>query len=169
MTVREYVRLGVVALAAVVGALVVADAAADPPRKAPELRAPAEDGREVTLSDLRGRVVLVDFWASWCVPCKTSFPALDAISREYGPRGVTVLAINVDERRRDADAFLASRPHAMAVLFDPKGASAAAFGVKGMPSSFLIDRDGVIRYTHMGYTTTVDAGYRQELAQLLKE
>jgi len=135
----------------------------------PDVTLKTAAGDPVRLSELRGRVVLVDFWASWCVPCRTSFPALDAIYREYHDRGVAVLAVNLDERRRDADAFLSEFPHTMPVLFDPKGTSAEAFAVQGMPSSFVIDRSGNIRFTHVGYTADVAARYRSEIAQLLGE
>jgi len=144
-------------------------AASSPQKRAPDVTLQTADGQPMRLADFKGKVVLVDFWASWCVPCKTSFPALDSLYREYHARGVDVLAVNLDERRRDADAFLAERPHALTVLFDPKGASAQAFGVEGMPSSFLIDRDGVIRFTHMGYSGNIDASYRQQLTQLISE
>jgi thiol-disulfide isomerase/thioredoxin len=149
--------------------LVAVSASAAPRRQAPDIALKTADGREVRIADLKGRVVLVDFWASWCAPCKASFPALDALYREYRERGLEVLAVNLDERRRDADAFLADRPHALTVLFDPKGASAEAFGVQGMPSSFVIDRAGAIRFTHMGYSASVVARYREELAELLSE
>lgn len=138
-------------------------------KPAPDITLHNAAGEAIHLSDVRGKVVLVDFWASWCPPCQTSFPALDALYREYRERGVEVLAINVDEKRRDADAFLDCHSHALTVLFDPKGASPLAFGVKGMPSSFLIDREGNIRFTHMGYSGNVDESYRRELAQLLSE
>jgi peroxiredoxin len=127
------------------------------------------DGTPVPLAAYEGKVLLIDFWASWCIPCKTSFPALDAIFREYKARGLEVLAVNLDEQRRQADAFLSAHPHQMPVLFDPKGAAPLAFGVKGMPTSFLIDKTGTIRFTHMGYSGNVDARYRQEIAQLLSE
>ena len=127
------------------------------------------DGTPVPLAAYEGKVLLVDFWASWCVPCKTSFPALDAIYREYQPRGLEVLAVNLDEERRSADAFLSVHPHRMSVLFDPRGTAPVAFGVKGMPSSFVIDRTGTIRFTHMGYSGDVDVRYRQEITQLLSE
>jgi cytochrome c biogenesis protein CcmG/thiol:disulfide interchange protein DsbE len=138
-------------------------------RPAPDVALPDVKGATVRLGAFKGRVVLVDFWASWCLPCRASFPALDALSREYEPQGATILAINVDEKRSDADAFLSAFPHTMTVLFDPKGQSPQAFGVRGMPSSFVIDRAGNIRFTHMGYTSAVAQQYRQELARLLAE
>jgi peroxiredoxin len=127
------------------------------------------DGGTVHLADYKGKVVLIDFWASWCQPCQTAFPALDALHRDLENRGVEVLAVNLDERRRDAETFLTAHPHTMTVLFDPAGTSPMAFGVRGMPSSFVLDRRGTIRYTHMGYTSDVAATYRQEIAELLSE
>ena len=136
---------------------------------APDVVLQGPAGTPVRLSDYKGKVLLVDFWASWCVPCKTSFPALDAIYHEYQPKGLEVLAVNLDEQRRNADAFLAQHPHRMTVLFDPKGVAPEAFGVKGMPTSFLIDKAGAIRFTHTGYSGNVDVSYRREIAQLLGE
>ena len=126
-------------------------------------------GEPVRLSALKGKVVLVDFWASWCVPCKTSFPALDRLYKEYAPRGLEVLAVNVDEAHGRADAFLAAHPHEMPVVFDPTGAAPLAFGVKGMPSSYVIDKAGAIRFIHMGYSGNVDLAYRREIELLLRE
>jgi|SRR5579864_6433707 len=155
------------AVAMVFAAVVVARGAASKP--APDVALQRADGEIVHLAAYQGHVLLVDFWASWCVPCKASFPALDALYREYGPRGFEVLAVNLDERRRDADAFLKDRPHQMTVVFDPQGASPVAFGVKGMPSSFVIDKAGTIRFMHMGYSSDVEQSYRQEINQLLAE
>ncbi len=138
-------------------------------KPAPDVVLQRADGEAVHLSAYKGKVMLVDFWASWCPPCKTSFPALDALYKEYRARGVEVIAVNLDERRKDADAFLQDHPHEMTVLFDPKGVSPVAFGVKGMPSSFVIDRAGTIRFTHMGYSGNVDESYRREIAELLAE
>jgi thiol-disulfide isomerase/thioredoxin len=154
-------------VAAAVSLSSLALAASEKP--APNIVVQNGDGGSVDLASYRGKVVLVDFWASWCPPCKTSFPALDALYREYVAKGVEVLAVNVDERRRDADAFLSAHPHRLTVLFDPKGAAPAAFGVKGMPTSYIIDRNGNIRFTHMGYSGNVDESYRRELGQLLAE
>lgn len=158
------VRVAVVALA-----LVSTPGSAAGPKTVPDVTLQAADGSRVRLAEHAGNVLLIDFWASWCAPCKTSFPALDALFREYQPRGVRILAVNVDERRRDADTFLMAHPHTMTVLFDPMGAAALAFGVRGMPSSFLVDRGGTIRFSHMGYTSDIAAQYRHELDLLLSE
>lgn len=143
--------------------------AAVTPKPAPAITLPDASGARVQLSEFKGKVVLVDFWASWCVSCKTSFPALDSLYKEFQPRGFEVLAVNVDEKRRDADAFLSARPNHLRVLFDPKGASAQAFNVQGMPTSFLIDKAGDIRFTHVGYSGDVAVQYKSEIAQLLLE
>jgi thiol-disulfide isomerase/thioredoxin len=136
---------------------------------APSVEWRGDDGTVVRLPDAKGQVTLVDFWASWCPPCKDSFPALDLIQRDYRARGVRVIAVNVDERRKDADAFLAAHPHQMLVVFDPHGESPRAFKVRGMPSSFVIDRKGEIRYMHQGYSKDIDVAYRRELDALLVE
>ena len=136
---------------------------------APAVEWRGADGAGVRLADAKGKVVLVDFWASWCPPCKASFPALDVIQRDYRARGVEVIAVNVDEQRKDADAFLAAHPNRLLVVFDPNGESPKAFKVKGMPSSFVIDRRGEIRYTHEGYSGGIDAAYRRELDALVAE
>jgi len=143
--------------------------AAAQPKPAPDVAVQTADGSTVRLSTFTGKVVLVDFWASWCTSCRSSFPALDAIYNDYHARGLEVMAVNLDEKRRDAEAFLDRYPHRMTVMFDPTGSSAQKFGVKGMPTSFLIDRGGVIRFTHVGYGGEVAATYRQEIATLLAE
>ena len=126
-------------------------------------------GRSLRLAELKGRIVLVDLWASWCPDCRISFPALDALSREYRSRGVEIVAVNLDRRQKDAAAFLAAQPHEMLVVFDPRARMLEAFGADGIPSSYLIDRQGTVRYVHRGYSPGTDVQYRRQLELLLSE
>ncbi len=139
-----------------------------PGQAAPDIRLPQKDGSMASLRD-PGKVVLVDFWASWCTSCRTSFPALDALYQDLRDSGVEVIAVNVDERAQDAQAFLTGIPHSMTIVYDPKGSAPAAFGVTAMPTSFLIGRDGRIRFVHVGYTAKTVDSYRREIEQLLAE
>jgi thiol-disulfide isomerase/thioredoxin len=136
---------------------------------APDVTFATASGGTVSIASLRGKVVLVDFWASWCGPCKVSFPAIDKLHQALAAKGLYVLAVNVDERRRDADRFLDGRPHEMGVVFDPEGKGPAAFRVSGMPSSYLLGRDGRLRFVHEGYTEKTLGDYRREIEQLLAE
>lgn len=156
-------------LVALASAAIGASRALGPGQPAPEVRLPDADGHILSLGELRGNVVLVDFWASWCGPCATAFPAVDNLYRTLHDRGFEVMAINLDEKRRDADAFLKDRGHAMPVLFDPKGTSARAFALDGMPTSFLIGRDGRVRFVHVGYNSKTPGAYQAEIEQLLAE
>jgi len=136
---------------------------------APSISVKDREGHARTLSEFKGRVVLVDFWASWCAPCKVSFPALDSLHEEFHDSGLDVVAINVDEDAKSARAFLSGKSPSMTVLFDPQGRSPEAFKVEGMPSSFLIDRDGNIRFRHMGFTDQTRTDFRREISILLAE
>jgi len=135
----------------------------------PDIALTSDSGTSVRVTDFKGRVVLLDFWASWCVPCRKSFPEIDRLSREFANRGLQVIAVNVDEQRKKADAFLAQFPHTMTIAYDPKGVAAAAFDLQGMPSSLIVDRSGRVRFTHMGYTDKTIGQFRAEIVQLLAE
>jgi peroxiredoxin len=105
----------------------------------------------VRLRDLRGKLVYLDFWASWCAPCRLSFPWMNDMQARHGARGLQVVGINVDTQRADADRFLARVPARFTIAFDPAGDSPRAYAVKQMPSSFLIGADGRVLYTHAGW------------------
>lgn len=105
----------------------------------------------VRLADYRGKYVYLDFWASWCAPCKRSFPWMGELQKRYGPAGLEVVAVNVDSTRGDAERFLAQTPAGFTVAFDPTGATPKAYAIKGMPSSVLIDPAGKVVAVHAGY------------------
>lgn len=109
------------------------------------------DGDPIQLHELKGQVIYVDFWASWCSPCRKSFPWLNEMQQKYAPQGFKVIAINVDSERQLADEFLNEYRANFTIGYDAKGELASAFKVQGMPSSFLIDRNGVVRHTHVGF------------------
>ncbi len=139
------------------------------PKDLPALTLHTLDGKTVTTADLKGKVVLLDFWASWCIPCRKSFPEVDKLSKDFEQKGLTVIAVSVDEQRKNAESFLSQFPHTMIIALDDKGTAAQAFDLQGMPSSLIVDRAGHIRYTHMGYTDKTIAQFRTEIAQLLAE
>lgn len=121
-------------------------------------------------SQFRGQVVLIDFWASWCAPCKASFPAMEGIHGQYGGRGLVVLAVNVDEQRADMEKFLKKTPVSFAVVRDARHKLVARADVATMPASFLVDRAGKIRFVHTGYRgNATRKQYEQEIEQLLIE
>jgi cytochrome c biogenesis protein CcmG, thiol:disulfide interchange protein DsbE len=105
----------------------------------------------VSLAALKGKVVYVDFWASWCGPCKQSFPYMNELQSKYRAQGFEIVAVNLDAKREDADKFLGEVPAQFTVAFDAKGDSAKRFEVKGMPSSYLIGRDGKVFAAHKGF------------------
>jgi cytochrome c biogenesis protein CcmG/thiol:disulfide interchange protein DsbE len=120
------------------------------PKVAPAFQLPTRDGA-VSSDSLRGRVVVVDFWASWCGPCRGSFPWLRSLHERFGDKGLTVVAINLDKQREDADAFLSQYPAPFIVAFDPAGKTPEAYHVSAMPTTFVIGRDGTILEAHAGF------------------
>ncbi|MGH7973089.1 MAG: TlpA family protein disulfide reductase [Limisphaerales bacterium] len=118
---------------------------------------------------LKGKVVMVDFWASWCEPCKQSFPAMEELHRRFSDKGLVIVAINVDENRADMDGFLKKNAADFAVLRDGAQKLVAKAGIATMPSSFLLDRDGKIRFIHTGYRgAETRKKYEEEIETLLK-
>jgi len=122
---------------------------------------------EQALEKHKGEVVYLDFWASWCGPCRKSFPWLNKIEAEYKSQGFSVLSVNLDANKALATKFLEETPADFTVIYDPKGKIAKHFKIQGMPSSMLIGRDGKIKSRHTGFVTKKIPFYQQEISQLL--
>ena len=135
-------------------------------------RAPirAADGvnPSLDLSAYRGRVVVVDFWASWCTPCRRSIPWLNQMRARYADRGLVVIGVNVDKDGEDAARFLREVPIDFDVVYDPEGALAARYGVEGMPSSYVYSRDGKLVARHIGFQNAKRPEYEALLGELLQ-
>jgi thiol-disulfide isomerase/thioredoxin len=121
------------------------------------------------LSDLAGQVVYLDFWASWCKPCRQSFPWMNQMQQKYASQGLQIIAINLDTESSLAKDFLDKVPAQIPIIYDPEGNIASNYQLLGMPSSYLIDKKGKIRFAHKGFFTRTKPLYEQELVLLLSE
>ena len=128
-----------------------------------------EPAQSLSLASLRGNVVYVDFWASWCVPCRLSMPALDALYKQNRARGFAVVGVNKDVAAADARRFLVKVPVTFTLVSDSQDTLARAFDVKAMPSGYLVDRKGVVRKVHRGFTAETGEALAREVDALLKE
>ncbi|HWY24639.1 MAG TPA: TlpA disulfide reductase family protein [Nevskia sp.] len=117
----------------------------------------------------RGKVVLVDFWASWCGPCRQALPAYEALRKDYGARGFEVIAVDVDQHPLDGEAALRQLHLSYPQVADAQGSIAEAYAVAGMPASYLLDRHGVVRSMHVGFEQEDIEPLRKTVAQLLEE
>jgi cytochrome c biogenesis protein CcmG, thiol:disulfide interchange protein DsbE len=133
------------------------------------LLCPLVRASDLDLSAYRGKVVYVDFWASWCAPCRESFPWLDGLVREYASKNFVVIGVNVDKDRDRAERFLNETPADFPIVYDPHGDLAAAYKVAGMPSAILIDRAGHVRFQHAGFSAKQKGLYEDQLQTLLAE
>lgn len=124
--------------------------AAEAGKPAPEFELSGPGG-PVKLKQYQGKLVYLDFWASWCGPCRQSFPWMNEMQGKYGALGLQIVGVNVDAKPDDARAFLSGMPASFAIALDPAGTTPRSYGVKGMPSSVLIGRDGKVLYEHSGF------------------
>jgi DsbE subfamily thiol:disulfide oxidoreductase len=137
--------------------------------QAPDFTLKSRDGKNMRLSELRGQVVLLNFWASWCGPCREEMPILNALYHKYKDLGFTVLGVNLDAKTEKALAYLKDTPVDFPVLYDPKGEVSKVYGVSAMPSTVIIDRNGTVRYLHQGYKAGYEDTYRQQIKTLMRE
>lgn len=139
-------------------------AAADAPPAGRPILAPAD----LKLADYAGKVVVLDFWASWCKPCKMSMPWLSSLQRKYGAQGLQVIAISVDTEEKAMRSRLGDIGDGIVVVFDPDGELARQYQLKAMPTTFLIGRDGKAAGSHVGYHEKDLPGREEEIAKLLE-
>lgn len=112
---------------------------------------PGLDHTAVKLSDSKGKLVYLDFWASWCGSCRQSFPWMNELAKKYSGQGLQIIAVNLDTKDEDARKFLVDTPANFTIAFDPKGTTPRQYDVKGMPTSALIGKDGRIVFKHVGF------------------
>ncbi len=143
-----------------------ADAIKEP---APDFTLKSKSGENVRLEDMRGQVVMLNFWASWCGPCRQEMPLMDEIYEKYEKFGFTILAVNVDEDSADADRFLDAVPVTFPILYDNESRISELYGVDAMPTTIMIDRDGNRRFIHRGYKPGYEDDYRKQVKQLIRE
>lgn len=134
--------------------------------QAPDIRLSTASGT-IQLSDLKGKVVYLDFWASWCLPCKKSFPWMSDMKKRYAEQGFAIVAVNLDKERALADEFLKLMDVNFTVAFDASGNSASKYKLRGMPSSYLIGRDGKVHASHIGFREKDKKELEQAIKNLL--
>ncbi|MCB9611946.1 MAG: TlpA family protein disulfide reductase [Sandaracinus sp.] len=151
------------------GAFGVTTASAlDEGQRAPEIGLRTPDGQTIRMSDLRGKVVVVDFWASWCAPCREELPVLQRLHEQYGERGVVVVGVGIDRNERDFRAFKERMGLTFPVVHDGAHAVAGRYEPPRMPSTFLIDRNGVIRHIHEGYRSSNARELESQIQAMLR-
>jgi thiol-disulfide isomerase/thioredoxin len=126
-------------------------------------------GLEGTVPDIHGKVVLVDFFASWCHPCQESFPVMEELNKQYAGKGLVIIAINLDKNKADMDDFLKTHPASFVILRDAGNKLVSQVKIPTMPSSFLLDRNGKINAFHRGFKgNETQKKYVEEIEALLK-
>lgn len=132
----------------------------------------ANENKPANLQDIinknAGNVIYLDFWASWCVPCRRSFPWMNQMQQKYGDKGFKVISINLDAEKSLAEKFLADNPATFSVIYDPKGQIATQMKLNGMPSSFMINAKGRVVSAHVGFTENKKSQYEQEIISLVQ-
>jgi peroxiredoxin len=167
---RKRIIVSFIAAAAV--AVVASAAYAALPRvgsPAPDFALKSASGHNIRLSELRGQVVLINFWASWCGPCRDELPLLEQLHTRYRRAGFALLAVNIDDDRANADAMLRKLGVGLAPLYDGDKRVAKRYDVDTMPATLIVDRDGRVRYVHRGFHRGYEAKYDREVRELLTQ
>jgi peroxiredoxin len=160
----------VVAYTALLAAAPACQAAMPPPGSvAPDFTLKSNSGKNLKLSEFRGQVVMINFWATWCAPCRQEMPLLNHIYEQYHKTGFTLLGVNIDDKPESAKALAQQLGISFPVLFDTDKQISHRYDVDAMPSTVLIDRSGKVRYLHRGYRAGYETSYDTQVRELLKQ
>jgi peroxiredoxin len=157
-------------IAALAAALVLSlPALADSTGPAPAFTLAAKGGSNVSLSQYKGQVVMINFWASWCGPCREEMPLLESIYKKYNKLGFTMIGVNVEPDSKAADEWLKATPVSFPILYDTDSKVSKLYDVAGMPSTVIIDRNGNLRKLHRGYKPGDENEYLDSIRALIRE
>ena len=154
---------------ALLASLTAPAASIAPGAPAPAFQLHSSASTDLSLSDLKGQVVLINFWASWCGPCRQEMPVLEQLYKKYKSAGFTLLGVNVEPKSAEAEGFLKSTPVSFPILFDPDSKVSRLYEVSGMPSTVILDRTGKVRYIHHGYKPGEESEYLDQIRTLVRE
>ena len=154
----------------VVAALLAVPATAVAPGgPAPQFKLASMGGKDINLAQFKGQVVMINFWASWCGPCRQEMPILEKLHAKYKPMGFTMIGINVEPDSTLAAGWLKSTPVTFPILFDTRSEVSKLYQVAGMPSTAIIDRKGNLRWVHKGYKPGDENEYLNQIRALVRE
>ena len=136
---------------------------------APAFELNSNSGKPVSLADLKGQIVLVNFWASWCGPCRQEMPILEQLNHQYHNKGVSLIGVNVEPDSAAATAWLKATPVTFPILYDVDSKVSKLYEVQGMPNTVILDRKGVVRYIHRGYSPGAENEYLDQIRALIRE
>jgi peroxiredoxin len=159
-------RIAVIAAALAIGLPALAGPSGAP---APQFTLSARSGRDVSLTQYHGQVVMINFWASWCGPCRQEMPLLESIYKKYNKLGFTLLGVNVEPDSKAADDWLQATPVTFPILYDKESKVSKLYEVAGMPSTVIIDRSGKLRVLHRGYKPGDENEYLDSIRSLIRE
>ena len=159
----------IILIACAASVMPVSAALPAPGTEAPDFTLKSTAGQNLRLKEQRGQVVLVNFWATWCAPCRQELPELEKLQSQYGKAGLRLLAVSVDEDAKNADAMMRRMGLNLTVLHDRDKRVAKRYDVDAMPATVIVDRKGKVRYVHRGYRAGYERTYEQQIKELLRE
>lgn len=167
MSLQKYLAKKILGMSVLLAAgLVAVNASAEP---APDFTLQSSTGENVRLAEQRGQVVMLNFWASWCGPCRKEMPLLDEMSKRYSAAGFVLYGVNVEEDNTDAKKLIKELGVTFPILYDTESKASSLYNVDAMPTTVVIDKKGEIRFVNRGYKAGDEAKYREQIRELIKE